>query len=49
MLYEVITIFAQNKDQNLYDGTVAFDQKKYIDAEADFRVSQSNNASYNFV
>lgn len=37
-------IFAQNKDQNLYDGTVAFDQKKYIDAEADFRVSQSNNA-----
>ena len=38
-------IFAQNKDQKLYDGTVAFDQKQYVDAEADFRVSQSNNAN----
>ncbi|MEZ4852957.1 tetratricopeptide repeat protein [Flavobacterium sp.] len=36
-------IFAQNKDQNLYNGTVAFDKKKYIDAEADFRIAQSNN------
>lgn len=36
-------IFAQNNDQNLYDGTVSFEEKKYIESEADFRVSQSKN------
>ena len=37
-------IFAQNKDKDLYDGTVSFEKKDYKDAEADFRISQSNNA-----
>ncbi len=38
-------IFAQNKDQNLYDGTVSFGEKKYTEAEADFRISESKDAS----
>lgn len=36
-------VFAQNKDQNLYDGTVSFDDNKYIESESNFRVSQSKN------
>lgn len=36
-------IFAQNKDQKLYDGVVSFDEKNYIQSESDFRVSQSKN------
>lgn len=38
-------VFAQNKDRNLYDGGVAYESKKYIDAEADYRVSESKNAA----
>lgn len=36
-------IFAQNKDQNLYDGVTSFDKKNYIQSESDFRISQSKN------
>lgn len=36
-------IFAQNKDQNLYDGVTSFDEKNYIQSESDFRISQSKN------
>jgi tetratricopeptide (TPR) repeat protein len=43
---------AQEKDKNLPKGNEAFAEKKYADAEADFRISQSKNpkksiASYN--
>jgi tetratricopeptide (TPR) repeat protein len=38
-------IFGQNKDQNLYDGTTAFEAKDFIQSETDFRVSESNNAN----
>ena len=43
---------AQEKDSNLPKGNEAFAEKKYADAEADFRISQSKNpkkaiASYN--
>lgn len=43
---------AQEKDKNLPNGNEAFAEKKYADAEADFRISQSKNpkkaiASYN--
>lgn len=38
-------IFAQNKNQNLYDGTVSFDKKNYVDAETDFRTSQSKDVT----
>jgi tetratricopeptide (TPR) repeat protein len=37
-------IFGQNKDQNLYDGTTAFEGKDFIKSETDFRVSASTNA-----
>jgi len=36
-------IFGQNKDQNLYNGTTAFEEKDFINSETDFRVSESNN------
>lgn len=36
-------VFAQNKDQKLYDGVVSFDKKNYIQSESDFRISQSKN------
>lgn len=45
VIFITTVIFAQNKDQNLYDGTVSFDAKKYTEAEADFRVSQSKDAA----
>lgn len=38
-------LFGQNKDQNLYDGTTAFEGKDFIKSETDFRVSESNNAN----
>uniref|UniRef100_UPI00404A2D16 tetratricopeptide repeat protein n=1 Tax=Flavobacterium sp. TaxID=239 RepID=UPI00404A2D16 len=36
-------IFSQNKDENLYNGTTAFEAKNFINSETDFRVSESNN------
>lgn len=35
--------YSQNKDKKLFEGTQSFAEKKYISAESDFRVSQSNN------
>ena len=37
-------IFGQNKDENLYNGTTAFEGKDFIASETSFRVSESNNA-----
>ena len=34
-------IFAQEKDFHLEDGNKKFDQKKYAEAEVDYRVSQA--------
>ena len=34
---------AQEKDKDLPKGNDAFIEKKYADAEADFRISQSKN------
>ena len=42
-LFVTSLIFAQNKDENLFEGTQSFENKNYVSAEADFRVSQSNN------
>jgi tetratricopeptide (TPR) repeat protein len=55
-LYSLILVSfvakAQEKDKNLSEGNEAFSEKKYADAEAYFRISQSKNpkksiASYN--
>jgi tetratricopeptide (TPR) repeat protein len=45
-------IFAQEKDMNLPKANAEFEDKKYANAEAEYRISQSNNpkkaiASYN--
>jgi len=38
--------FAQEKDKNLPEGNDAFAEKKYVDAEADYRISQSKSPKY---
>ena len=47
-----LAIFAQDKDKNLPEGNEEFEAKKYTDAEANYRISQSKEpkkgvASYN--
>lgn len=44
VLFVTSILFGQNKDQNLYDGTSAFESKEYVKSESNLRVSQSNNA-----
>ncbi|WP_320814289.1 tetratricopeptide repeat protein [Flavobacterium sp.] len=44
VLFITSLIFGQNKDQNLYEGTTAFEGKEYVKSESNLRVSQSNNA-----
>lgn len=44
VLFVTSILFGQNKDQNLYDGTTAFEAKEYVKSESNLRVSQSNNA-----
>lgn len=44
VLFVTSLIFGQNKDQNLYEGTTAFEGKEYVKSESNLRVSQSNNA-----
>ena len=44
VLFITSVLFSQNKDQNLYDGTTAFEEKEYVKSESNLRVSQSNNA-----
>lgn len=39
-----VTIFAQKKDFNLPEGNDNFAKKQYVDAEANYRISKSNNA-----
>ena len=43
VLFITSVLFSQNKDQNLYDGTTAFEVKEYVKSESNLRVSQSNN------
>ncbi|WP_445710655.1 tetratricopeptide repeat protein [Flavobacterium sp.] len=43
ILFMSSVIYSQNKDKNLFKGTESFTGKKYISAETDFRISQSNN------
>ena len=52
MMFVIFGAFAQKADKHLPKGNEAFEAKKYIDAEADFRISASNSdkkaaASYN--
>ena len=52
LLFLSVAIFAQEKDRNLPKANEAFDAKKYDEAEANYRISESNNptkatASYN--
>lgn len=44
VLFITSIFFGQNKDQNLYDGTIAFEAKEFVKSESNLRVSQSNNA-----
>lgn len=39
-----IFLFGQEKDKNLYNGNLSFKEKKYADAEADFRVTESKKS-----
>ena len=41
LLLNCITLFSQEKDKNLYNGNQSFTEKKYTDAEAEYRVTQS--------
>ena len=52
LLFLSVAIFAQDKDRDLPKANEAFDAKKYDEAEANYRISESNNptkatASYN--
>lgn len=52
LLFLSVAIFAQEKDRDLPKANEAFDAKKYDEAEANYRISESNNptkatASYN--
>ncbi|MQP51626.1 MULTISPECIES: tetratricopeptide repeat protein [unclassified Flavobacterium] len=37
-------LFSQESDKNLYNGNQSFEQKKYTDAEADYRVTESKKS-----
>jgi tetratricopeptide (TPR) repeat protein len=37
-------LFSQESDKSLYDGNQSFEQKKYTDAEADYRVTESKKS-----
>lgn len=39
-----VLLFGQEKDKNLYNGNQSFKEKKYADAEADFRVTESKKS-----
>ena len=44
LLLNCITLFSQEKDKNLYNGNQSFTEKKYVDAEADYRVTESKKS-----
>ena len=44
ILLHSVFLFGQEKDKNLYNGNQSFKEKKYADAEADFRVTESKKS-----
>ena len=44
LLLNCISLFSQEKDKNLYNGNQSFSEKKYVDAEADYRVTESKKS-----
>lgn len=44
VLLSSVLLFGQEKDKNLYNGNQSFKEKKYADAEADFRVTESKKS-----
>ncbi|MFN7044562.1 MAG: tetratricopeptide repeat protein [Flavobacterium sp.] len=44
VLLSSIMLFSQEKDKNLYNGNKSFTEKKYVDAEADYRVTESKKS-----
>ena len=44
LLLNSVLLFGQEKDKNLYNGNQSFKEKKYADAEADFRVTESKKS-----
>ena len=44
LLLSSFLLFGQEKDKNLYNGNQSFKEKKYADAEADFRVTESKKS-----
>ena len=43
-LLNCLVLFSQEKDKNLYNGNQSFTEKKYVDAEADYRVTESKKS-----
>ena len=44
LLLNSVLLFGQEKDKNLYNGNQLFKEKKYADAEADYRVTESKKS-----
>lgn len=44
LLLNSVLLFGQEKDKNLYNGNQLFKEKKYADAEVDFRVTESKKS-----
>ena len=44
LLLNSVLLFGQEKDKNLYNGNQSFTEKKYVDAEADYRVTESKKS-----
>ena len=44
LLLNSVLLFGQEKDKNLFNGNQLFKEKKYADAEADFRVTESKKS-----
>ena len=44
LLLNCFVHFSQEKDKNLYNGNQSFTEKKYVDAEADYRVTESKKS-----
>ena len=43
-LLNCLVLFSQEKDKNLYNGNQSFTEKKYVDSEADYRVTESKKS-----
>ena len=44
LLLNSVLLFGQEKDKNLYNGNQSFSEKKYVYAEADYRVTESKKS-----